>query len=206
MLRSTMCAALATVALTMLAPLVRGHGLLATPTPRTGTTQAGGNKNSGTPCGRNTATKGAISATLAAGSQTTVSWTMGAAHNGPCTIKIAGGDPGGAPDFSNVAVVAGGQIAACNAQPRSATITVPAGLPAGDAVLQWFWQGDGTYENCADITITGGAPTPAPTADQAAAQRVLQAQATSVGQVSEPWGGGEGRRQGGSIGCRAPGP
>ena len=74
-----------------------------------------------------------------------------------------------------------GKIAACNAQPRSATITVPAGLPAGDAVLQWLWQGDGTYENCADITITGGAPSPAPTADQAAAQRVLQAQATSVG-------------------------
>lgn len=137
---------------------VEGHGMLSVPTPRTGTTIAGNNKNSGTPCGSSTNTKGGIVATFTAGQTTTVRWGLEAAHNGPCTVKIAGGDPGGEPNFENLQPVTGGSITACNAA-ATTTVTIPADLPPGDAVLQWFWNGDGTYENCADITIqaAGGA-------------------------------------------------
>lgn len=155
------------LALLALAHGTDAHGLLTKPAPRTGTNQAGANKNSNTPCGSATATKETSSATLQAGATSTIEWRFGAAHAGPCTIKIAGGAAGatGAPDFSNVPTVTGGDITACNTV-TTATITVPADIPSGPAVLQWHWQGDGSYDNCADITIAGGAAASAAAAAQ----------------------------------------
>jgi predicted carbohydrate-binding protein with CBM5 and CBM33 domain len=157
----------ATLGLLVLAGRAHAHGLLTIPAPRAGTNQAGANKNSNTPCGSNTATKGASSATLQAGATSTIEWNFGAAHAGPCTIKIAGGADGstGAPDFTTVQTVTGGDIQQCNTV-TSATVTVPAGLPAGPAILQWHWQGDGSYDNCADVTIAGGAAASAASAAQ----------------------------------------
>eukprot|EP01048_Picozoa_sp_COSAG05_P019989 COSAG05_NODE_3284_length_2177_cov_2.952358_2_plen_475_part_00 len=137
------------------------HGMLSVPTPRTGTAMAGGNKNSGTPCGSATNTKGAATATLAAGAATTVKWTFGANHGGPCTIKLASGTQGGAgePDFSTAADLGGGEFA-CGDETK--TVTVPANTPAGAGVLQWHWQGDGAYDDCADVTISAAGPPPGP--------------------------------------------
>ena len=119
-------------------PFADGHGILTTPAPRDGTTIAGGNKGNVGPCGDNTATAGTATATLAAGAQTTVRWALNAAHNGPCEVKIAATDGAlaGAATLANVG--------ACNGQ-DSVDITVPAGMAAGNAVLQWNWSGDAPY-------------------------------------------------------------
>eukprot|EP01051_Picozoa_sp_SAG22_P024669 SAG22_NODE_6945_length_792_cov_1.405483_1_plen_66_part_10 len=61
-----------------------------------------------------------------------------APHGGDCTIKIVGGDPGGEPDFSAAPAI-GGSFACGGNTPLSKAITVPADLPSGDAVLQWYW-------------------------------------------------------------------
>ena len=126
---------------------VAGHGMLSIPAPRAGTQQAGPNKGNVGPCGTATATAAAPSAELQAGTATTVTWTLAAAHAGPCNIRIAQTDAAlaDAPLLETVA--------ACNQQ-NSVAVTVPAGL-SGNAVLQWHWQGDGPYFDCADVTVTG---------------------------------------------------
>ena len=126
---------------------VAGHGMLSIPTPRAGTQLAGPNKGNVGPCGTATATAAAPSAELQAGTATTVTWDLAAAHAGPCNIRIAQTDAAlaDAPLLETVA--------ACNQQ-DSVAVTVPAGL-SGNAVLQWHWQGDGPYFDCADVTVTG---------------------------------------------------
>ena len=44
---------------------------------------------------------------------------------------------------------------ACN-QANDLTVTVPAEL-SGTAVLQWYWDGDAPYYDCADITVSRAA-------------------------------------------------
>ena len=144
--------------LTTRVPRAGGHGMLSVPTPRAGTTIAGNNKNSGTPCGSSTNTKGPSVGTFTQGQTTAVQWALNAGHNGPCEIRIAGGDPGGEPNFAALQPITGGTITACNAAAQ-ATVTIPVNLPPGDAVLQWYWDGDGDYHNCADITIQAAAAT-----------------------------------------------
>ena len=145
----------------LLVPHARAHGMLSLPVPRTGTEMAGGNKNSGTVCGSNTATKGTPTATLTAGAATTVNWQFGANHGGPCTIKLASGAAGslGEPDFDAAADLGSGEFA-CGDETK--TVNIPAGTPAGDGVLQWHWQGDGAYDDCADVTIAAAGPPPPP--------------------------------------------
>lgn len=132
------------------ATAVAGHGIMTTPAPRDGTNVAGGNKgNNAEPCGANTATPGTPTATLAAGAETTVRYNLIAAHGGPCEVRIA------ATDGALAGTAALARNNACNGD-DALTVTVPANL-AGTAVLQWYWQGDGPYYDCADVTITGGA-------------------------------------------------
>lgn len=132
------------------ATAVAGHGIMTTPAPRDGTNVAGGNKgNNAEPCGTNTATPGTPTATLAAGAETTVRYNLIAAHGGPCEVRIA------ATDGALAGTAALARNNACNGD-DALTVTVPANL-AGTAVLQWYWQGDGAYYDCADVTITGGA-------------------------------------------------
>jgi hypothetical protein len=128
---------------------VAGHGMLSVPAPRDGTQLAGPNKGNVGPCGTATDTAATPSAEVTAGAETTVEWNLAAAHGGPCEIRIASTDAGleGAPLLETVG--------ACNQQ-ASVAVTVPAGL-SGNAVLQWYWDGDGPYYDCADITVRAGA-------------------------------------------------
>ena len=79
-------------------------------------------------------------------------YRLDAAHNGPCEVRIAATQGG----LDGAAVLA--RNGACNQQ-DDLTVTVPAEL-SGTAVLQWYWDGDAPYYDCADITISravGGA-------------------------------------------------
>lgn len=128
---------------------VVGHGILTTPQPRAGTNVAGGNKGNVGPCGTNTNTPGTQTATLTAGEQTAVRYNLVAAHNGPCEVRIAATQDA----LANTAPLA--RNAACNSR-DDLTVTVPANL-AGTAVLQWYWDGDAPYYDCADITVSRAA-------------------------------------------------
>ncbi len=76
-------------------------------------------------------------------------YRLDAAHNGPCEVRIAATQGG----LDGAAVLA--RNGACNQQ-DDLTVTVPAEL-SGNAVLQWYWDGDGPYYDCADITVRAGA-------------------------------------------------
>ena len=124
---------------------------MTTPAPRAGTNQAGGNKGGGAgPCGPQNAATPQV--TLAAGAQTTVEWDINAAHGGSCEIKVAPTDG----ELEAATAIGGNFPCGTNGQATTRTVTIPADTPAGRAVLQWYWTGDGPYWNCADVTITGG--------------------------------------------------
>eukprot|EP01051_Picozoa_sp_SAG22_P024670 SAG22_NODE_6945_length_792_cov_1.405483_2_plen_83_part_00 len=82
MARSAAAAASSAAALALLlfAAGVDSHGMMTIPAARDGTQVAGPNKGGDKgPCGKGVATlvaKGAVSATLAAGAETTVEWRM----------------------------------------------------------------------------------------------------------------------------------
>ena len=73
---------------------------------------------------------------------------------GPCTIKIADGLSGtlGAPEFDQLDAI-GGAFQCGDDSPTARTITVPEGLQAGDAVVQFVQDADVFYYNCADVAI-----------------------------------------------------
>jgi hypothetical protein len=155
---------------------VAGHGMLTVPAPRDGTQNAGPNKGGAAePCGTATATAATPTVTLAAGAPTTVEWRLNAAHGGPCEIRIA------ATDDALAGTAPLETVGACNGQ-DSVGITVPAGI-TGNAVMQWYWDGDGPYYDCADITVTGGT---AAAAGGAAASAAATGAAASGSAEAEP--------------------
>ena len=124
---------------------------MTSPAPRAGTNQADGNKGGGAgPCGPQNAATPQV--TLAAGAQTTVEWDINAPHGGSCEIKVAPTDG----ELEAATAIGGNFPCGTNGQATTRTVTIPADTPAGRAVLQWYWTGDGPYWNCADVTITGG--------------------------------------------------
>jgi len=129
------------------------HGMISNPAPRTGTQIAGGNKGNVGPCG-GTDTAGASTATLTAGATIQIAHDLRANHGGPIDVRIS---PGKAGEPAQGTFQAAGNIANSRAAANGFPATVPAGLPAGPAVLQWEWIGDAPYFDCADITIAAAA-------------------------------------------------
>ena len=51
-----------------------------------------------------------------------------------------------------------GEFECCTAvQIESRTVTLPADMAAGAAVLEWTWAGDGPYFDCTDLTVSANA-------------------------------------------------
>jgi hypothetical protein len=100
----------------------------------------------------------------------TVEWQVDAPHGGTARLSLT--TETGTPQvdaatgvFSNTAFQTE-LFGCCNSGGKETRqITLPAGMSAGGATLQWFWDGDQNYYNCADVVIApAGAPTRAPTA------------------------------------------
>lgn len=144
-----------------------GHGLLTIPRPRQGTNEAGQNKGSAaavSPCGLTTNlelnTRNAPVVTFTPGDlATTVSWSCNAGHGGTCDILLstAGTDPGtgdGTPLAGTFVDIAGGSFGCCSEiGVESRPVAIPAATSVGAAVLQWHWDGDQHYNDCADVVI-----------------------------------------------------
>jgi hypothetical protein len=155
--------------------LAAGHGYMEAPQPRAGTSAAGNNKgrNRG-PCGAGTQlqTQGSPVATYVAGQQVQITWRTTIPHGGTCRISLTTESVGVPADVDGTGRLDGtkngvyqltNDFPCCKTRTReTATITIPEGVSCTNCVLQWFWDGDSNYYNCADISIAA-APTPAPT-------------------------------------------
>ena len=129
-------------ALAALAVTANAHGLMTNPAPRTGTTQAGGNKgNNAGPCGQNTANAGNPTATVNAGGEIELNWEINARHGGDCEISYA---PGAVGEPNNLQSLTP-RFDCGNNGNEQRTVTLPPGAADGPGVLQWQWDGDAPY-------------------------------------------------------------
>lgn len=143
-----------------------GHGLMVSPNPRTGTSDAGQNKGRGAgPCGRSNQlqTQGSPSAVFTVGDTVQISWQTTIPHGGTCRISFTtrndavptSVDDQGRLDSSQPDVhVLTPDFPCCQQRGiESRNVTIPAEAQCEACVLQWFWTGDGPYYNCADVQV-----------------------------------------------------
>jgi hypothetical protein len=143
-----------------------GHGLMVFPGPRTGTTEAGDNKqplvgpNVGVdigPCGSGTLlnTMNTPNITVLAGATLEVSWQCNIVHDAQaCHIRLSANATQGKPPTESFADIASGKFTCCVAPGKeSRRVRIPPNAPHGPAVLQWTWDGDSMYYDCADIFV-----------------------------------------------------
>ena len=142
--------------LLLLPRLSEQHGLMLSPAPRTGTTNAGNAKGRGRgPCGRGPlATKGAVSATFQAGEAVAVRYQTDIPHGGTCVISISNSPAAQPPTNARGILQSAGAVNAVSTpafpccQQRGVetqTVTIPADFSCENCVLQWFWDGDSDY-------------------------------------------------------------
>jgi hypothetical protein len=144
-----------------MATTAAGHGMMMSPTPRTGTRNAGNNKGRGKgPCGSGGAlqTQGSPVASYEPGQSVNVQWRIDARHGGSCRISLStsgGGVPSGLQDLT-------GNFACARSARESKTVIIPQDASCENCVLQWYWNGDSDYFNCMDISIKRAGPPPTP--------------------------------------------
>jgi hypothetical protein len=111
------------------------------------------------------------SLTVSPGSQTTVEWAITLPHSSDPGVRVALLDPKGGPAMVLVDNV--------NVNDLKTTVTFPAALTPGPAVMQWIWASKddgGFYMACSDITVAAaGAKGPASLAVDAASDLVSSA-------------------------------
>lgn len=104
--------------------------------------------------------------TVSPGGQTTLEWAITLPHSSDPGVRVALLDPKGGPAMVLVDKV--------NVNDLKTTVTFPAGLSPGPAVMQWIWASEedgGFYMACSDITVSGagaGGAVPAPKSNLAA--------------------------------------
>ena len=142
------------------------HGILMSPNPRYGTSNAGANKGaSNGPCGSGaTAAPQAAVANFTAGQRVRVRWRVDAAHGGSCRIALAPLGTASEPleaGFARQPLTDTFRCAA-TAGYESREVTVPRSAPPGSYVLRWHWVGDSDYWDCADVRVVAPQPAAAP--------------------------------------------
>lgn len=193
------CVKMLIIALSSIA-LVSGHGKMDSPQPRAGTRVAGNNKgNNRGPCGSGAAlnTQGAPVATYIPGQTVDVQIRTTIRHGGTCRISLIEQGAGTPTAIDNQgrldASVNGvydltGDFPCCQTNGvETKSVTIPATASCTNCVLQWFWDGDSNYYNCADISIQQiEASTPAPTSAPTLAPTPVPAPAPTPAPVANP--------------------
>jgi len=163
-----------------MATLAAGHGMMVSPSPRTGTNNGRSPGACGT--GGQRQTQGVIAATLVAGEEVEVSWRIDNNHRGTCRISLTtqGADVPSPVDNQGRLDASQPQVHALTPDFECAnsrgvqrrTVTIPEQIECESCVLQWSWSWGNN--NCADVRVTSSqtspspaAPTPAPSTNVA---------------------------------------